>query len=64
MLHRQRIPNRDDLFSNWWMTSAPQIALFLKFLDQNKCAVVLDGQNWIIETKYVRHNTMENSYVG
>ena len=64
MLSRQRIPDRDDLFSNWWMTNSPQIGLFLNFLDHNKCSVVLGGQNWVIETKYIRHNVMENSYVS
>ena len=64
MLHRQRIPEKDDLFSNSWMTNSPQVALFLEFLDTNKCAVILDGQNWVIETKYVRHNVPEESCVG
>ncbi len=64
MLHRRRIPDKDDLFSNWWMTNAPQIALFLKFLPENKCEVVLGGKGWVIETKHVRHNVQENLNVG
>ena len=64
MLHRQRVPEKDDLFSNWWQTSAPQIALFLKFMDRNQCAVLMDGQRWIVDTKFVRHNVAEESYAS
>tara|TARA_E500000318_G_C3365598_1_gene136402 strand:+ start:202 stop:342 length:141 start_codon:yes stop_codon:yes gene_type:complete len=46
------------------MTNAPQIALFLKFLPENKCEVVLGGKGWVIETKHVRHNVQENLNVG
>ena len=60
MLHRQRIPGKDDLFSNWWQTSAPQVALFMKFLDRSKCQIVLGGEDWIIDTKDVRHNVGES----
>ena len=64
MLHRQRNPERDDLFSNWWQTTAPQVALFMKFTDSGKCEVMLGGQDWIVETKNIRHNTMEMENVN
>jgi hypothetical protein len=38
------------------MTNSPQIALFLSFVEDNKCSVILGGQKWVIDTKDVRHN--------
>ena len=31
MLQRPRVAGSDDLFSNWWQTTAPQVGLFLNF---------------------------------
>ena len=63
-MHRQRVPEQDDLFSNWWQTTAPQVALFLKFTGSDKCEIILDGQGWVVDTKNVRHNVKEETYVG
>ena len=63
-MHRQRIPEKDDLFSNWWQTSAPCVALFLKFQDGGKCAIMLDGNSWIVDTKNIRHNVLERADVS
>ena len=61
LLHRPRIPGKDDLFSNWHQTTAPCVALFLEFQSHEKCTIMLDGQNWSVETRQVRHNVSEEA---
>ena len=64
LLMRPRIFGEDDLFSNYFQTLEPCIGLFLNFHRDNKCVVLIDGQNWSVETKNVRHNVREKSCVG
>ena len=61
LLKRPRIAGKDDLFSNWHQTTSPTVALFLKFTTHEKCSIMLDGQNWSVETRNVRHSIMEKS---
>ena len=64
LLRRPPILGKDDLFSNWHQTTSPTVALFLEFVSHEKCTIMLDGQNWSVETKQIRHNVMEESYVS
>ena len=64
LLHRQRIPEIDDLFSNYFQTTAPSVALFLEFHDNDKSVVMMSGQNWYVDTKNIRHNIREETCVG
>ena len=64
LLQRPRIIGKDNLFSNYHQTNQPTIALFLEHEDHEKCQIVLDGQNWSVETRMVRHNIQEERYVG
>ena len=64
MLRRPRIPGKDDLFSNYYQTTAPTVALFLEFDGNNKCIVMISGQNWSVDTKNVRHNVPEVCYAN
>ena len=59
MLQRPRIPGKDDLFSNYYQTTAPSVALFLEFEGNNNSVVMMDGQNWSVATKNIRHNVQE-----
>ena len=59
LLTRPRVLGRDDLFSNYYQTTSPCVALFLDFEGNDKCVVVMDGQNWSVEAKKVRHNVRE-----
>jgi hypothetical protein len=61
---RPRIAGKDDLFSNYHQTTTPTIALFLEFEDPKTCVVMLEGQNWSVDTKNIKHNTLEVDYVG
>ena len=64
LLNRPRIPGKDDLFSNWHQTTAPNVGLFLGFEDYHKCIILIGGQRWSVDTKNVRHNVQEESYVS
>ena len=64
LLHRPRIHGKDDLFSNWHQTSKPCIALFLEFVNHDKCRIMLGGENWSVDTKNIRHNIVEDEYAG
>jgi len=64
LLNRPRVPGKDDLFSNWHQTTAPTVGLFLKFEGSHKCVVMIGGCNWSVDTKNIRHNVQEDSYVG
>jgi len=55
---------KDDLFSNYHQTTAPCVALFIEHESHNKCTIMLDGQNWSVETRGVRHNIREEQYVN
>jgi len=64
LLHRPRMAEKDDLFSNWHQTTGPTVALFLEFESHEKCTIMLDGQNWTVETRNIRHNVAEEIYVS
>lgn len=64
LLMRPRIVGRDDLFSNYFQTTTPTVALFLEFEGAKKCVVMMEGQSWSVDTKNVRHNTKEVDCVG
>ena len=55
---------KDDLFSNYHQTTVPAVALFLEHQGHLKCTIMLDGQNWSVETCQVRHNVAEDAYVN
>ena len=59
LLQRKRIPGHDDLFSNYYQTREPTIALFLEFENHENCKIMLDGQNWSVKTRGIRHNVEE-----
>ena len=61
---RVRIVGKDDLFSNYHQTTAPCVALFIEHESHNKCTIMLDGQNWSVETRGVCHNIREEQYVN
>ncbi len=63
LLHRPRIAEKDDLFSNWYQTTKPCIALFLEFEGHNKSRIMMDGNYWSVDTKKIRHNVEESVYV-
>ena len=64
LLHRPPILGKDDLFSNWHMTKSPAVALFLEFINNEKCTIMLDGVSWGVDTKRIRHNVSEVTNVG
>lgn len=66
LLTRPRILGVDNLFSNYYQTTSPSVALFLSFDhdERNKCTVMLGGQNWSVELKNIRHSVQEESYVN
>ena len=61
---RPPILGKDDLFSNFYQTTTPTVALFLEFSNSKKCVVMMEGQNWSVDTKDIRHNIKEVSCVG
>ena len=63
-MNRPRIPGKDDLFSNFYQTTIPAVALFLEFVNHEKCTIMLDGQNWSVDTKNIRHNVGEEVYAS
>ena len=64
LLRRPRVFGKDDLFSNYFQTTKPCVALFIEFVSHENCTVMMDGQNWSVETKQVRHNVSEDCNVG
>ena len=64
LLMRPRVIGQDDLFSNFYQTTTPCVALFLEFQNQSKCVVMMDGQNWCVDTKSIRHNVKEENYAS
>lgn len=66
LLVRPRILGVDSLFSNYHQTTSPCVALFLSFDEdeRGKCTVMMDGQNWSVDLKDVRHNVQESSYAS
>ncbi len=56
LLQRPRILGKDDLFSNFFQTREPSVALFIEFESHSKCVIMLEGQNWSVETRQIRHN--------
>jgi len=63
-MNRPRIPGKDDLFSNYYQTTSPVVALFLKFESHENCVVMMAGQNWSVPTKHIRHNVAEENYAS
>jgi hypothetical protein len=64
LMMRPRVIGEDDLFSNFYQTTSPCVALFLEFHRESKCVVMMDGQDWCVDTKNVRHNIREENCVG
>ena len=64
LMNRPRIPGKDDLFSNYYQTTVPTVAIFLEFEGHNQCLVMASGYKWRVETKNIRHNVEEVSYVN
>ena len=62
LLTRPRVLGKDDLFSNYYQTTTPCVALFLDFEGNDKCVVMMDGKSWSVESKKVRHNVKEVCY--
>ena len=63
-MYRPRIPGTDDLFSNYYQTLSPSVAIFLEFEESDKCIVMMGGDNWTVPTKHIRHNVEEKNYVS
>lgn len=61
LLKRPRVLGRDDLFSNFYQTKQPEIALFICFQSSSNCGILLDGKEWLVETKDIRHNVQEKT---
>jgi hypothetical protein len=59
LLNRPRIPGKDDLFSNYYQTTSPTVALFLQFISHSQCVIVMSGQSWSVDTKDIHHNIQE-----
>ena len=64
LLKRPRVLGKDDLFSNYFQTREPCVALFIEHVSHDDCTIMLDGQNWAVETKQIKHNVSENYHVG
>ena len=64
LLTRQRVLGNDDLFSNYIKTPTPCLGLFIKHVTRNQCNVSIDGVEWLVETKNIRHNVSEESCCG
>ena len=64
LLKRPRIVGKDDLFSNYHQTVIPCVALFIQHESHINCTIMLDGQNWSVETREVHHNIREEQYVS
>ncbi len=63
-MNRPRIPGKDDLFSNYYQTTVPSVAIFLEFKDSDECIVMMGGKNWAVPTKNIKHNVAEVSYAN
>ena len=59
LLQRPRVLGRDDLFSNFFQTKQPEIALFVGHQSHTYCNVLLDGREWTVEIRNIRHNIRE-----
>jgi len=64
LLNRPRVPGKDDLFSNWHQTMKPSVALFMSFEEYDRSIIMLDGKQWSVETKNIRHNTKEECFAS
>lgn len=61
LLRRPRVLGKDDLFSNFYQTKQPEIALFIEHQSHSNCGILLDGREWLVETKNIRHNVREKA---
>ena len=61
LLRRPRVLGKDDLFSNFHQTKQPEIALFMNHQSHADCSVLLDGREWVVETRNIRHNIKEKA---
>lgn len=61
LLRRPRVLGKDDLFSNFHQTKQPEIALFVNHESHADCSVLLDGREWVVETRNIRHNIKEKA---
>ena len=59
LLKRPRVLGRDDLFSNFHQTKQPEVALFVGYESHDSCKILLDGRNWTVEIRNVKHNVQE-----
>ena len=64
LLQRPRIAGEDDLFSNFFQTKKPYLALFLEHVTVEYCNIVLDGNCWRVKTRGIRHNVPEVENAG
>ena len=64
LLTRRRILGNDDLFSNYLKTKKPCLGLFVEHVNRRTCSVNIDGAQWVVETKNIRHNVEEVSCVS
>tara|TARA_R110000824_G_scaffold397984_1_gene601361 strand:- start:336 stop:509 length:174 start_codon:yes stop_codon:yes gene_type:complete len=55
---------QDSLFSNYYQTHQPTVALFLEHETHDKCKIMLDGQNWSVELRNIKHNVMAESHAS
>ena len=63
LLQQPSMTRKADLFS-YHQTTSPCVALFLEHESHHKCTIMLDGQNWSVETRQVRHNVAEENYAS
>lgn len=59
LLKRPRVLGSDDLFSNFYQTKQPEIAVFVGHQSHDLCKVLVDGRTWTVETRGIRHNIQE-----
>ena len=64
LLRRSRVLGTDDLFSNYHQTTKPCVALFIGHESHDNCTIMLDGRDWSVETRQVRHNVAEEKYAS
>ena len=61
LLTRPRVVGKDDLFSNYYQTTSPCVALFVDFVGYKSCEVLMGGTQWTVDIKNVRHNITEEA---
>ena len=63
LLMRPRVLGRDDLFSNFKKTDHPCLGLFIEHVGGDYCNINVEGQEWSVQTREIRHNvSLEDCY--